>query len=226
MANGWQLNGARATLTGPAGGGLLDVERPTRGLTDLRIKGASVTGSIFAVGIEADDDEMLRPDALWQPADVYVRGCDLVATYREPLGQPFNLQAYWRVVGGAETDDFTLDAIVSVQTPLWEAYPCVTVSSALSTRVVQSADEWLALRMSDNWIYAEVTCPGDFTLSALERAADGMLSSHWRFDKQFMEKGVIRRLRLRGAFSRENDFTSLISRLREELVSAPPPLTT
>lgn len=201
----------------------LDVEQPMLGLTALQVQGQPTAGSLLGIGVEAETSGAGTSSLAWSPADVYVRGCDLVATYREPLGEQFNLQIYWRVLEGRDEQIAVVDAIVSIQTPLWEAYPCVTSSSALPCGDALVQDDSVAIKLEGgNW-YVEATCRGDFSLSHV-RSADGTTALNWRFGRQFMERGVIRRLHLRGAFAREMN-VSAMHRLRESLATEPPPLT-
>jgi hypothetical protein len=73
--------------------------------------------------------------------------------------------------------------------------------------------------------YLEVTRRGDFEPSAAKGQGE-FSGAFWRFGPQFMEKGVIRRLQLRGAFLNVGDVKSSACRLAEELANEEPALTT
>jgi hypothetical protein len=207
----WRLNGTQARLEARDFQGAIDVAAPTCGLAHLKLRGQVITGWLLGVAIDAE------------PSDAYVRGNDLVVAYRETHTQPFSVQVSWRAADGPREGAVIVDATVSIQTRQWEAYPRVTVTSSLpgSQRVMlaDSATLWRPLQLP--WSYAEFSRPGDFTP---DQIAEGDQSS-WRFGEQFMERGVIRQLCLRGALiSRTND-QAVAQRLRAELAVEQPPLT-
>jgi hypothetical protein len=220
-ADRWELVGSQAKLCAGLLDAQLDVANPMRGLSDLRIGSHQIAGGILGVSVETASDPLSEEKTPWRAADVYVRGCDLVATYREPRGEPFNLQVYWRVVEESDAHA-TLDAIVSIQTPQWEAYPCVTVTTSLPGADAAVSENALGYQVVQNLWYAEVTRPGDFSLSHVEPASD-RAPWHWRFCNEFMERGVIRRPHVRGEFN--GTARPDISRLWKSLLVEPPPLT-
>jgi hypothetical protein len=194
-------------------------------LVGLRWNNRALDCQLLKVGVGSGATSTSAVQAsTWQLVDAYVRGCDLVATYREPLGQPFNLQLYWRVLQSQAEPQLAIELIASVQTPLWEAYPWVSVTSVLPNAAVTTSEDELIFTTPEGPSYIELTYPSDFVLSAAESHSRST-SPHWQFGPQFMEKGVIRRLRLRGAIaSREN--ISLCGReVRAAFFAAHPPLT-
>jgi hypothetical protein len=218
----WFLQGSHAKL---ACGGLLaeiDVERPTRGLHHLKFGVEKIDGWLMGVNVAADD---AASEAPWQPADVYTRGADLVATYREPLGQLFTLQVYWRVLPLKNRQSAALESIVSIQTREWEAHPHVTLTSALSVHSARLENGGVLFRSHHDWTYVEATPPGDFTPSACESKAPNLHAAAWTYGHHFMERGVIRRLRLRGAIVPIADAEDALEQLSADLVVEPPPLT-
>jgi hypothetical protein len=221
----WRLDGTGAELIAGSFGARIDLERPSHGLRNVRIKGSSCGWQLLQIGLVAAGKTVIPDDAPWQPADIYVRGCDLVASYREPLGQPFNVQLYWRIIEGGAEEMLVVEIIVSVQTPLWEAYPCVTIGSEVHGGEIVEVDDLLVFSPAGNWSYVELPYPGDFALPQANPAASGASGLRWRFGPQFMERGVIRRLRLRGAIApRDHAFTAA-KQLRLSLLEEPPPLT-
>lgn len=207
----WRLEGLHARLD--AGGllGEVDVAAPARGLGKLTVRDVAVAGWLLGIGVEAESN------------DAYVRGNDLVVTYRETAERPFSVQIYWRVGAVRHDEALVLDATVSIQTRQWEAYPRVTATSSLAhSECIAFDDSAILFRPADRpWSYAEFSRSGDFILQpAADR--DG---SAWQFGEQFMERGVIRRLFLRGALvPRANDQAAL-ERLRTALAAEQPPLT-
>jgi hypothetical protein len=218
----WFLQGSQAKL---ACGPLLaevDVERPTRGLHNLRLSVEAIEGWLMGVNAAA---ETAAADEPWQPTDVYTRGNDLVATYREPLGQPFNLQIYWRVLTPKNRQSAALESIVSIQTREWEAHPHVTLTSALAVHSARLENGGVIFRSHHDWAYVEATPPGDFTPSACESKAANLHAAAWTYGNHFMERGVIRRLRLRGAIVPIAEAEDSIEQLSADLIAEPPPLT-
>jgi hypothetical protein len=218
----WGLQGSRAKL---ACGGLLaelDVERPSRGLHNLRLGIEKVEGRLMSVYVDAENAATDEP---WTPTDVYTRGYDLVATYREPRGQPFTLQIYWRVLPLKNRQSAALESIVSLQTREWEAHPHVTLMSALAVHSARLEDGGVLFRSHHDWAYVEATPPGDFTPSAYESKAPSLQAAAWTYGNHFMERGVIRRLRLRGTIVPIADAEDALEQLSDDLIVEPPPLT-
>jgi hypothetical protein len=223
----WRLHGNRAELTVGDFTAAIDVERPGRGLHDLTISGACHDWALLRIGVAAPAQPVSAFDATWPASDVYVRGRDVVATYREPLGQPFNVQIYWRMIEGQAAVRLVLETIVSVQTPTWEAYPGVGVHSSPSPGEVSVTEDDMHIFRSDaDWSYVELPYPGDFTLADENLPDDSLREFRWRFGPQFMERGVIRRLRIRGAILHCDEMFSAVSELRSDFLAEQPPLTT
>jgi len=222
----WRLDGIQATLSAGSLGAVLDVTRPFSGLSNLRLGGDAFVGQLLGVSVAEAKQSGAPSKAPWKPDDFYVRGCDLVAAYREPLEQPFNLQAYWRVLEHGRDQPPVLEAIVSIHTPRWEAYPCVTIESQLPSDELAWADDTPILRSGVAWSYIELAYPGDFALTIMEPQLGGVRGFQWRFGPQFMEKGVIRRLRIRSAIVPRQGDEAAARRLRAGLLAEQPPLTT
>ena len=217
----WFLQGSQAKLACGALLAEIDLERPTRGLHNLHLSVQKVDGWLMGVNVVED----AGPEEPWQPTDAYTRGNDLVATYREPLGQPFTLQVYWRVLPLKDRQSAALESIVSIQTREWEAHPHVTLSSALAVDSAQLEYGGINFRSRHDWAYVEATPPGDFTPSACESTAPNLHAAVWTYGNHFMERGVIRRLRLRGAIVPIAEGEDAVEQLRADLNAEPPPLT-
>jgi hypothetical protein len=207
----WRLDGTQARLDAGDLQGVIDVAAPMGGLSQLKLRGEVVEGWLLGIAIDAE------------PSEAYVRGNDLVVAYRETPKQPFSVQVYWRVAGGHREGAVIIDATVSIQTRQWEAYPRVMVTSSLRSSqrraIGDSAILWRPQQLP--WSYAEVSRPGDFVT---DQSDEGDQSS-WRFGEQFMERGVIRRLCLRGAFIPRTNDQAVAKQLRAELAVEQPPLT-
>lgn len=217
----WRLMGAKALLSAGSIAGVINVARPELGLHSIRFNDVPVDWKLIMVGVGSGEHSPAADSNEWQLVDCYVRGRDLVARYQEPLGQPFNLQLYWRALEPSAGSAFTLELIISVQTRLWEAYPWVSVQSELQSLSVAKSDNSLVFEASRNSVYVELPYPGDFSpVNAFDSCGVG-----WRYGPMFMERGVIRRLRLRGAILSGGQPASTIEELRENLLVEQPPLT-
>jgi hypothetical protein len=219
----WELDGGRAVLHSGRLQGMIELSQPTRGLNAVRVDGAAQVGWLMGVDVGSAETRGTSKDQPWEIADVYVRGRDLVVTYREPLEQPFNLQLYWRIVDALD-GAAALDLICSIQTPLWEARPGVTACSSMFETPAAIVDDALIAAGHGKWSYVEATRRGDFAPAAAERQG-AFAGAYWRFGPQFMEKGVIRRLQVRGAFVPRDAATRDAGRLAQELAAEEPALT-
>jgi hypothetical protein len=220
----WRLDGSHALLRSSTLRGEIDLLHPARGLSGVCVDGAAHVGWLMGVDVASAETRGEPKDQPWDITDAYIRGRDLVAHYREPLEQPFNLQVYWRVVESLDGAP-ALDLICSVQTPLWEAHPVVTVCSSMFECSPAIAEGALVTAGPRDRAYLEVTRHGDFQPMAPGEDAQ-FIGPFWRFGPQFMEKGVIRRLQLRGAFVPADEASSRLRELQNELAAERPALTT
>lgn len=181
----------------------------------LRYRGAALEGHLLGVEIEAE------------PADAYIRDNDLVVVYRETPDRPFSVQVYWSVSAAKPSGALMLDATVSIQTRQWEAYPRVTVTSMIERCATEVLDGGsIVVRPPGvDWSYGEATPPFDFVRRAAPDNAGDHPQIAWTFGGEFMERGVIRRLRLRGAFVPRAGDGEHLQRLRAALLAEQPPLT-
>jgi hypothetical protein len=218
----WFLQGSQAKLACGALLGEIDLEQPMRGLHNLRLFVETVDGWLMGINVVEDGAN----DEPWQPTDVYTRGNDLVATYREPLGQPFTLQVYWRVLPLKNRQSAALESIVSIQTREWEAHPQVTLTSALAVHSAILKNGGVIYRSNHDWAYVEAAPPGDFISLSCGSTAPNLRAAQWSYGNQFMERGVIRRLRLRGAIVPIAEAEDAVEKIGADLIAEPLPLTT
>jgi hypothetical protein len=108
-----------------------------------------------------------------------------------------------------------------------EAFPQVHIGSILggATASIDETDEAIIIRPPGaDWSYAEMAYPGDFIpLHPTSAHCPGRTA--WVFEPQFMERGVIRRLRLRGAFISRDGDVAAVRRLGASFAIEQPPLT-
>ncbi len=236
----WRLDSTKAILCTPQLTANIDLLNPRAGISQLVFEDEPIEG--FALGVNFGTKAALSSKDL---CDVFVRGSDLIATYAETAERPFSLQVYWRATVG-ERGALLLDTILSLQTDLLESFPGLAVETKLpaaeawllpeegatATEVVipcdLSADRvggFLLRPSNGDWSYAEMTHPEDRGECQIGRCKDDSLFVQRQLGGQFMEKGVIRSLRVRGVFlPRENDF-ELATQCLTSLATEEPPLT-
>lgn len=236
----WQLEGTTARLVSPHLQATVQLDRPLPGLSNLEWDGTAIEGSIL--GVTTGEKSLLQVDL----ADAFARSDDLVATYGELEQGPYSLQVYWTVTADANNPT-TIDATISLQTPLLESFPKVSTESRLPTvenwlvplqgsptELSQTTDSQhqgqapaILSRIADsNWSYFEMTHPEDQGSWKVVFPEPGRCLVRRELGGAFLEKGVIRRLRVRGIFlPRENDVDTAKHSLTEFSASAPP-LTT
>ncbi|MCC6493531.1 MAG: hypothetical protein IT424_10975 [Pirellulales bacterium] len=229
MAGGgqWLLQGTHANVACGALLAELDLSRPHLGLHSLKTPGEpALAGKLLSIWPRAAD--LSAHDASSSriaPEEPYVRGSDLVVMYREPCGEPYWLQLYLRLLPSEGRQAAALEVILSIQTRLWEAYPSIAVASALRTSETIARNDYVIYRAGHDWSYIEATLPGDFQAPHHVLVSNELSSAPWRFDECFMERGVIRRLRLRAAIVPRRDDEAQALQLVEALQGEQPPLT-
>jgi hypothetical protein len=219
---------------------------PQLGLHGLCIADHPAVGQLFAV--------LPGAQAAWTAplVDAYVRGADLVAAYGPASDWPYRPQIYWSAEALAASGGplANLSVLVSIQTDLLDTHPLVYVATELPaeevlTLNIDGGDVGLpavngpvhVIRSSTSiagavWrlpggrlSYVELAEPNDFRRLSIRRG-DGRWRSEWELFAEFLEKGVIRRARLHGAFlTRERD-VELATALANQISSRPLPLTT
>lgn len=237
--NLWQLTESNARLAADSLKARVDLLNPAHGLYNLTWCNAPITGNLLGVTV-AEDQAASRPLAT-AGLDCFVRGNDLVANYPECAAQPFTLHMYWRVVERSATG-VVIDAIVSLQTSLWECFPkallttnlpggeVLSISNDYSLPVVISGDvtstspHSVLVRCADMpWSYVEMTHPTDLG-SWRAMTVDGTQLTR-ELGGNFQEKGVIRRLRVRGAFVPRAGDEQAARQLLANFAASEPPLT-
>lgn len=194
MHSPWSIDGARANLSTQRLHGHIELANLHSG---MRVADHPSIGHWFGL-ILADAGE--KPPL----ADAYVRGRDLVARYEPLPSWPIGLELYWRVVESTESR-FTLDLQISVNTGLLDGDPQLATRTELRAVVPrhETADNPLPSGMavcktSDDGLYAEMIHPTDFCGQRIERSGGDTIIEHSVF-RERLEKGVIRRARLRAA---------------------------
>ncbi len=237
----WNLDDTTAILKVSQLSARVDLLNPRAGLHQLEVGGASLEGSVLGVRPGTD---LVLPEEL---QEVFVRGNDLVVTYAETDARPFSVQVYWRATVG-DAGVVMLDTILSLQTDLLESFPGIASETnlpAASTWVVsdETASELAAveekpvslgsedsdcllLRAAEGgWSYAEMTYPEDRGEVEITRTADGVYALRRQLGGAFLEKGVIRCLRVRGLFLPQEEDVQRAADCFASLANEQPPLT-
>ncbi|MEX2316875.1 MAG: hypothetical protein WD669_06975 [Pirellulales bacterium] len=248
----WDFDSPIAALRCGGLAARVDVSRPQQGVYDLSVNSSKVAGTLFAIEWiaekPADSTESVL-SAGWPMgvADAYVRGCDLVATYGRMPNSPYSPQIYWRVEQGATQrvpgrEQEGLSLIVSVQTDLLDSHPQIRVTTRLAAdeliehralsiehpaSSIEHPASCLLWRLAGGKLsYAEIVPESDFRQLTVERDADGVASVHWDLFAEFLEKGVIRRARIQGAFLPRQDDIELAAACCRAIDRRALPLTT
>ena len=202
----------------------VDLLQPRAGLHHLKIGNSAVDGSVL--GIFPGSYPLPQEGDL---TDKFVRGNDLIVTYAETGERPFSLQVYWRATT-SQPGILVVDAILSLQTALLESFPGIAIETKLPVGEhlqlpLDGGEAHLIRSDSCTWSYAETTHPDDAGESEVVRSEAGELRMVRQLGGRFLEKGVIRRLRVRGVFlPREND-ESVAAQSLKGLACEQPPLT-
>jgi hypothetical protein len=245
-------------LSGGHLSGRIDTARPQLGIHDVRLRGSEQPELLLGVyrGNELATAEGFTSGAAatWPLPlqEAYVRGADLVASYRPVAEWPFSPQLYWQAnaLRSVEGAIASVSLLVSVQTDLLETCPRIGVTSRLSR-----GESWLLSAKSGqgpraDWIdgerrmtpageicciisrfevlpytYVEIVLPGDFHEMRL-RSSVGGITTEWRLFAEFLEKGVIRRARVHAVLLPREDDLELAAACCEAAERLELPLTT
>jgi hypothetical protein len=254
----WSLDGSIARVASGAISGEVDVARPHVGLHlapfDYEKNGCLLFNTHRSPELrpstDANDNEERWPLSV---ADAYVRGNDLVASYRPADDWPYAPQLYWHAETLQTIDGVlgSMSHLVSVQTHLLDTHPKIDVYSQVPCseyfyltltesgeanvepadrdRTVRPANEtccvlWRLLAAPVS--YVEIVSAGDVREISFGPAASRRFFAVWRLFSEFLEKGVIRRARVHGAIlPRENDVELALECCRG-IEQSPLPLTT
>jgi len=214
MKTYWTLTDTVARLQQPHFTGEVDILFPWHGFfLETRLPDKIALLKVFTRASGGATPETL--------VDSYQRGTDLVATYAQTPERNVRPQVYWRFV-----EPSALELILSAQTSLLDSQPATALESALPAgeMVPLSADAKVVQLTLDGWqtddsapravlfrpaglelSYLEMVHPTDFAGVQLS-IIDGLPTARWHLFPERLEKGVIRRGRVRGVMlPRAND---------------------
>jgi hypothetical protein len=230
----WRFQQPTAGLRCGALTGRVDVSQPQLGLHEISIESRGLTGRILCVRQSDEAANGKRSeDRSWPVADAYVRGADLVATYKPTDNWPFSPQVYWRINGADASEQLASQSLlVSVQTHLLETWPRISIASQLHSEEVlvvalrsngdltsrslgrgdhvfypSASMGCIVQRVAgSDFSYVEIMPPSDYRELRINWSADGTCHTEWMLFADFLEKGVIWRARLQSLLvPREND---------------------
>jgi hypothetical protein len=245
----WRSTGFAATLQLDGLRAQADFAHPNDGLTNITIAGqgfghARLLGVAVAAAAGTTDE----------PVECYVRATDMVVAYDASSRQPLRIDALWRVAARLPSDTFlaAVDLIVSVRTRSLNVQPELPVQSvvpASQTFLLRQLDtaavapvttaptaitpadgpSCVLFRLSNTDLtYAEMVHPADFQRDEISPTGQegGTVRIAHRLFRTTLEKGVILRARVRGAFFLRSGDAEAASRCYREFAAAEPPLGT
>jgi hypothetical protein len=250
-APAWQLDRHHAQLQLAVLEGRIDLSRPGDGFGSLRLDRTPLDDGRL-LGIASPS---LPPGDPASIVECFVRGGDLVAVYRESQEWPIRVEARWRA-GSLTTPEGplgTLELAVAVYTEHLDSCPELSVSSVLPDEGVWrladrsegrfdllardgpsefDADDGpgcLLFRLrASTWSYVEMVEAAGFFAERLQRGEDSgaTVEVRRRLFAGRLEKGVLLRGRVSGAFLRREDDARAAARCCAGFAAAGFPLGT
>ncbi|MCA9235915.1 MAG: hypothetical protein KDA44_10620 [Planctomycetales bacterium] len=219
----WQLDGNVARLVDEQCQAVLKLDEPFHGLSEWTVAGEQLADNLLAIRSDAETTPFD-----WPVVDAYVRGNDLAVSYGTTMSRPFSLQIYWSALN-LPPAVAAIEAVVSVQTELLQTHPGFALVSNLPTaaspRDFALADGAVLLHVGQSWSIAELAPPTDFARGeAIENPAGGV-TTRWRLEPEFLEKGVIRRVRVRTLVLPRSGDVKAAQQCYDQLCAERPPLT-
>ena len=245
----WQVEGDWASLRVRGLTARLDLCHPSRGLVSIKLDDRAIAGAGL---LELRDITIDRRAAT---PEGFARGADLVVQYAPSANRHYSCHVCWKLIDWQQAGAAGVEAVVSVETALLLTDAAMSVGSAVSSTEIlylaadgtrqpvwdstadqhsaTSADQLhqpglLLYRLPEGiGSYAEMVHPNDFSTGQVQPPGAGQ--SHARsvfplFDEQ-LEKGVIRRARVRGMFlPTQNDEARALECYRQ-FAASPTPLS-
>ena len=248
----WRLSAAAAELHSAAHlqsaalCGEVDLKRPERGLFQLRWRNQTLANHEI-LGVELAANEAAGESLI----DGYQRGGDLIAVYAETPQRPLRVQVYWRAANDADLET-VVELQLSVQTSLLDSRPVLGAATRLPRgevlRLVDVASGkfeplnpavaeslplesegrplcWLVRWPDAGLSYVEMAQSGETHRSELSLSAAGRLELKHQLFVEPLEKGVILRTRIRGAYLPTAGDEPRAAQAYREFLQSPPPLT-
>jgi hypothetical protein len=246
----WSLEGTSAELRSRIGL-KVDAAHPDHGLRAQQAVGIPNATSLLCIRQENHGSSAVG----WplELGEVYIRGDDLIASYRPSPDSPFSPQLYWRAhpLSACEGVIESISLLVSFQTHLLDTHPRIEVSSHLDAEelIHLTADHNQVVNSgslkgdstihptggiscivhrppNEDFSYAEFAAANDF--STLCVCDDDASAPHawWEMFGEFLEKGVIRKARIHAAFIERATDIQIAAACCETIERSGLPLTT
>jgi hypothetical protein len=216
----WRIDQTQASLSVSGLSARVNLQQPDLGIADLICQGTPLVGARLL------QLRRLRSGAGQHLVDAYVRGTDLIAVYETRSSGAVTTQLYWRYVEHADLCLAGFELIVSVQTELLDddpelalisELPCVELFQAVKADAARLARVPVPETKPDAPCrctgvglflyrfgkapggYLEMVPPADFDHVEFEPGANPeTVCSRFKLFEERLEKGVIRRARVRG----------------------------
>ena len=235
----WQLQSDQAQLKVGQFSACVDLANPQIGLQQINCDESVLAGQFLGISAgKLESSQSLVVD------EAFTRGTDLIACFAETKAQPYSLEVYWRAF--KQDRSYVVDLLLSVETNLLESFPslltqtqlvaeetCTVTSDGTAELItdfaqvspIQEAACLILRPPNSKWSYVEMPHPEDLGETTASRDEQGRTTIRRILAGSFMEKGVIRRLRIRGAVVPRKDDVQLATQLLNGLVTEAPPLT-
>ncbi len=222
----WILSKYKASLQTDKLSAAFRLDQQSAGLT-LSFHGTTWSQATLA-GIQLPDS-----DDLLAPSDSYLRGADAIADYELPENE-IHVEIYRRnlqlAVGDAQCPG--IETIVALWTDRLDTAPVVNATTTVSNAEVVSLEAacplgsaWLIRPTDAAWSYVEMIPSTDF--QSASQSVDGTSTViRYPFFGQHLEKGVIRKARIRGLFVERSRDVERATAALQSLQSEAPPLKT
>ncbi len=226
----WQLSSSTATLSTSFWSGVLDLENPQNGLSLESDNG--LKSNLFPISL-------MQTPATPLLSECFVRQGDLIVVYPQREGRPFSLQLDYRIlpieshIQSAVTTaanplekGLLVELWISLQTYLLDTHPTIEMDLHLNRTSAPPSTHPIAILSG--------TCPPSGLHVTYFVDPHDQRDTKWRhhdvhhratFFGHFMEKGVIRRARLRCLVTRMPVCSDFIADQYQQLVESPLPLT-
>ena len=227
----------------------VDLQHLTPALGDVAFHGQRLRETALLQMRLEDNDAPMQLD------DHYIRGNDLIANYSDAAGY-VRREFYWRIMPGqgAQAGWVLMEALVSARTDLLDSNPTVDVRCTLpaeSCAVLHEPDarevtefavsqgpatldidtgspHALSFRLAQSrFVFAQLLPAADVVHAELaSESVSQTITSTVSFFGGRVEKGVIRRARLRAFLAPQDGARRVLGEQWGEMLAAPPPLAT
>jgi hypothetical protein len=208
----WKLVGGQASFVTDQWEGRMDLTKPSSGLS-LAFANRPRLNSLLAVEFTTPNEPFLK--------DCFTRQGDLIVAYPQREHRNFSLQLDYRLVESSKAQ-LLLELWVSIQTYLLDTHPSVriicpgsdspaTASNPIVASVGDSSIAW--------FVHPRDQSDTKLVVDKSKSRVQAQLFGH------FMEKGVIRRARMRCLVSQSPLSQSVIDEAQAQFASSPLPLT-